>query len=89
LTPWLRWLGNASQTRLRYLGDTGPGTYTTLAVRTTSATRRWPPPSLWSFAPADTTEGGVLVELGVVEQRYAAVREVLEVATAVNEVCVP
>ena len=34
------------------------------------------PSSLWSFAIADPGEAAVLVELGVVEQRYAAVLEV-------------
>jgi transposase InsO family protein len=43
------------------------------------------PSSLWSFAPADAKEAViVLVELGLVEQRYKAVMEVLDGATVVE-----
>jgi transposase-like protein len=44
-----------------------------------------PPPSLWSFAPTDPKEAVVvLVELGLVEQRYRAVCEVLDGATVTD-----
>jgi transposase InsO family protein len=44
------------------------------------------PSSLWSFAPTDPKEAGVLVELGVVEQRYQVVREVLDGGATVTDV---
>jgi transposase InsO family protein len=44
------------------------------------------PSSLWSFAIADPWEAGVLVELGVMEQRYAAVLEVLNDGASVTDV---
>jgi transposase InsO family protein len=44
------------------------------------------PSSLWSFAIADPWEAGVLVELGVVEQRYLAVLEVLNDGATVTDV---
>jgi transposase InsO family protein len=44
------------------------------------------PSSLWSFASTDPREAGVLVELGLVEQRYQAVLEVLNDGATVVEV---
>jgi transposase InsO family protein len=44
------------------------------------------PSSLWSFAPADAREAAVLVELGLVEQRYQVVLEVLNDVATVTEV---
>jgi hypothetical protein len=44
-----------------------------------------PPPSLWSFAPANAKEAvTVLVELGLVEQRHKAVLEVLDGASVTD-----
>jgi transposase-like protein len=45
-----------------------------------------PPSSLWSCAAPGSEEAAVLVELGVVEQRYQAVLEVLQEAATVTEV---
>jgi transposase-like protein len=44
------------------------------------------PSSLWAFASADPREAGVLVELGLVEQRYQAVLEVVRDGATVTDV---
>lgn len=78
----LRDLHDTSRTRLRYVGDTGSGTYATpgpvpLVVLDGLA--------LWTISSA-TEEDAVLVELGLMEQRYKAVLEVLDGAVSVTDV---
>jgi len=78
---WTPWPGTCLT-----IPERGPGTWATLTpfLGDTRRLGEHPPPagghpsSLWPFAPAGPEKASVLVELGLVEHRYAAVSAVLE-----------
>ncbi len=86
LTLWLRFLVDTFGTRFRYLGDSGSGTCFTplcgLRVHHLSGV------SFFAVGCSRPQIRGrpfvVLVELGLVEQRYRAVLEVLDGAAVVD-----
>jgi hypothetical protein len=79
---WLRLLVDSFGTRLRVLGDSGSGRWVTVAGCSAGWTLLGCAPWWAQAEEADT----VLVELGLVEQRYRAVLEVLDDGATVVEV---
>ena len=71
-----------SGTRPRFLGDSGPGTWLTPWVHVCWVATFF----AVALCPADPEEAVVLVELGLVEQRYQAVLEVLNDGATVTDV---